>query len=201
MRGVWESLRFVGLVAVIAMAASTAAAADQAALTWSLRDVNGKKVMLQDLPKKWLLVYFGYTSCPDLCPTALVDMSAILDDLDVFADQIQPVFITIDPARDTPDALKRYIANFAAPILALTGSETEIRQAARQVDYRYVRYKDPTLAAYGFDHSSSFFLIDPERRRASDFAADEPAAETAMAIRSLLSSRRAETHPQTGISR
>jgi protein SCO1/2 len=148
-------------------------AAREAPVTWSLEGVDGRPVTVRDMPPKWLLVYFGYTYCPDICPTALYDLAAVLRDLGPLADRVQPVFITIDPERDTPALLARYVTNFEAPIIPLTGTSDQIRVAARQFAFHYVRYQDPSLGDYTFDHSSSFFLVDPERRLVGDFATPE----------------------------
>ena len=87
-----------------------------------LVDQNGKTVTDADLKGKWSLVYFGYTHCPDACPTALNDIALALDQLGPQRSAVRPVFITVDPERDTPEALKAYVTSFDAPILALTGS-------------------------------------------------------------------------------
>jgi protein SCO1 len=87
-----------------------------------LVDQDGQTVTDADLKGKWLLVYFGYTRCPDACPTALNDIAIALDDLGPQRDAFRPVFITVDPERDTPEVMKAYVESFDAPILALTGT-------------------------------------------------------------------------------
>ena len=98
-----------------------------------LMDQNGKPVTDADLKGKWSLIYFGYTHCPDACPTALNDIAIALDQLGPKRDAVRPVFITVDPERDTPAALKDYVTAFDAPILALTGTPEEVAQAAKGV--------------------------------------------------------------------
>src|SRR5215469_8916597 len=88
---------------------------------FELVDQNGKTVTDADLKGKWSLVYFGYTHCPDACPTALNDIAIALDELGPHRDAIRPVFVTVDPERDTPEVLKSYVTAFNAPILALSG--------------------------------------------------------------------------------
>src|SRR5689334_16965459 len=174
---------FAGVFLVVA--GSVAQAATQ--IDWSLRTVDGSSVTMRDLPPKWLLVYFGYTYCPDICPTALSEMTDVLQQLGTLADRIAPVFITIDPDRDTPEMLTQYVASFDARIMPLTGSAEQIAAAARQIDFHYVSYQDAGLAQYSFDHSSAFFLIDPERRLVADFAApDLTAEEIAQSLRERL---------------
>jgi protein SCO1 len=185
------------------LAASSAAGALAASspIAWTLRGVDGRPVGIGDLPAKWLLVYFGYTYCPDLCPTALLDMTVILRDLNRLADRVQPVFISIDPERDTAETLARYVANFAAPIIPLTGTGEEIQAAARQFHFHYVRYRDPTVADYSFDHSSSFFLVDPGHHLVADFATELPPEEIAASLRERLGSPSASNAPKQGDQR
>jgi protein SCO1 len=182
----------------LALAAGPASGGAAPRLDWSLASTDGRVVRLDDLPRKWLLVYFGYTYCPDLCPTALQDMAVVLEDLGALAERVQPVFVTIDPVRDTPAALAAYVRNFAAPILPLTGTPEAIARAARQLDMYYVRYRDPSLAQYSFDHSSSFFLIDPERRLAGDFATEREPSEIAVELRQRIAASNEDTDENTG---
>src|ERR1700736_6308153 len=96
-----------------------------------LTDQNGKTVTDADLKGKWSLIYFGYTHCPDACPTALNDIAIALDQLGPKREAVRAVFITVDPERDTPEVLKEYVTSFDAPILALSGSREEIARAAK----------------------------------------------------------------------
>src|SRR6516225_6954568 len=94
-----------------------------------LVDQNGKTVTDADLKGKWSLIYFGYTHCPDACPTALNDIAVALEELGPKRAAVRPVFVTVDPERDTPEVLKAYVTSFDAPILALTGTPEEVAQA------------------------------------------------------------------------
>jgi protein SCO1/2 len=163
-----------------------AAGAGPRPVEWTLHDLDGRAVGPGDLAPRWALLYLGYTNCADLCPAALADIGDILSDLGSDAARIQPVFVAIDPERDTPELLRRYLSSFAAPIIALTGSEEEIRAAAAQLRFHYVRYRDPSLAGDSFDHTSSFFLLDAKGQLAADFATELPPAEIAGGIRDLL---------------
>jgi protein SCO1 len=160
-----------------------AACATAPPIAWTLQAVDHRTVTVADLPATWLLVYFGYTYCPDLCPTALLEIGDVLRDLGGLAGRVQPVFVSIDPERDTPELLAQYVANFAAPIIPLTGTPEQTQAAARQFDYHYVRYRDPGLGGYSFDHTSSFFLVDPGRHLVADFATELTATEIAAGIR------------------
>jgi protein SCO1 len=128
-----------------------------------LVDQNGRTVTDTDLRGKWLLVYFGYTHCPDACPTALNDIALALRALGPRAAAVQPVFITVDPARDTPAVMKEYVKSFDAPILALTGSAAAVAQAARAYRVYYARHDLPG-GDYEMDHSSIIYLMDPQGR-------------------------------------
>jgi protein SCO1 len=183
--------------AMLALALMPPARAETAPIDWSLRGLDGRVVAMRDMPPKWLLIYFGYTYCPDLCPTALIDMAEILRRLDELSAQIQPVFISIDPARDTAELIGQYLTNFALPILALTGSETELHRAAELFDFHYVRYQDPELRGYSFDHSSSFFLVDPDRRSAAAYATEIAPEEIAASLHDLLLSRPKSLEPRS----
>ena len=98
---------------------------------FSLVDQDGKRVTEKDFLGKYMLVFFGYTFCPDVCPTELQVMSAALDQLGPEAARIQPVFVSIDPARDTPEVLKAYVGNFGHGLMGLTGSPDEIAAIAK----------------------------------------------------------------------
>ena len=122
---------------------------------FSLTDQNGRKVTEKDFRGKYMLVFFGYTYCPDVCPTELQVMSAALEDMGTKADAIQPVFISIDPARDTPDVLKQYVANFHPRLMGLTGTAEEVAAVAKayRVFYGKVDGKSDETS-YLMDHSS-----------------------------------------------
>jgi protein SCO1 len=127
-----------------------------------LVDQNGRTVTDRDLRGKWLLVYFGYTHCPDACPTALNDIALALRALGPQQRaQVRPVFITVDPARDTPVVMKEYVASFDAPILALTGTQAAVAEAARAYRVYYARHDLPG-GDYEMDHSSIIYVMDPD---------------------------------------
>jgi protein SCO1 len=151
-----------------------------------LVDQNGKTVTDGDLKGKWSLVYFGYTHCPDACPTALNDISIALDELGPKRGAVRPVFITVDPERDTPEVLKSYVTSFDAPILALTGTPEEIAQAAK--DYRVYYAKHPEAGGdYSMDHSSVIYVMDPQGRFTASFTHESSPEEIAERLKKLLS--------------
>jgi protein SCO1/2 len=126
-----------------------------------LVDQNGKTVTDADLKGKWSLIYFGYTHCPDACPTALNDMSIALDELGPRRSAVRPVFITVDPERDTPAVMKDYVGAFeGADIVGLSGTREQV--AAIEADYRvHVQRHDAGDGEYSVDHSSMIYVMDP----------------------------------------
>ncbi|HWY61900.1 MAG TPA: SCO family protein [Rhizomicrobium sp.] len=131
---------------------------------FTLTDQNGVRRSNADFRGKYQLIYFGYSFCPDVCPTTLGVMSQALDKMGMDADRIVPIFITIDPERDTPAVLKTYMAAFGPRFVGLTGSTAEI--AAVEKAYRVYAKKQPLNGSgtYGMDHSSVMYLMGPDGR-------------------------------------
>ena len=147
---------------------------------------SGKTVTDQDYKGKWLLVYFGYTHCPDACPTALNDLSLALDKLGEKRQAMAPVFITIDPDRDTADVMKDYVASFAPDIVGLTGTTEQIGQAEKA--YRVYAAKHPTKdGGYDMDHSSIIYVMDPSGRFVTNFTHETDPEQMAAKLMSLAS--------------
>jgi protein SCO1/2 len=153
--------------------------------SFRLTDQNGKTVTDADLKGKWSLVYFGYTHCPDACPTALNDISIALEELGAKRDAVRPVFITVDPERDTPEALKAYVTSFDAPILALTGTPEQVAQAAK--GYRVYYAKHPEAGGdYSMDHSSVIYVMDPQGHFTASFTHESTPEQIAERLKKLL---------------
>jgi cytochrome oxidase Cu insertion factor (SCO1/SenC/PrrC family) len=127
---------------------------------FTLTNAHGKRVSLADFRGKLVLLYFGYTFCPDVCPTDLLVIAQTLKTLGKSADQVQPVFVTLDPARDTRELLRGYVAAFHPRIVALTGSEDEIRRVATAYKVFYEKVTPPNSATYFIDHAAFTFLLD-----------------------------------------
>ena len=130
--------------------------------SFSLVDQSGKRVTDKDFRGRYLLVFFGYTFCPDVCPSALQVISAALDQLGPAAGQITPVMISIDPARDTPEKMAAYVKSFHPRMLGLTGSSEDVAAAIKA--YRVYAKKVPderNPADYTMDHSSIVYLMGP----------------------------------------
>jgi protein SCO1/2 len=151
-----------------------------------LVDQNGKPVSDADLKGKWQLVFFGYTHCPDTCPTALNEISLALDQLGTKRDEVEVVFITVDPERDTPDVLKSYVQSFDASIIALTGSPEAVAQAAKDYRVYYAKHSRPD-GGYDMDHSAVIYIMDPQGRFTATFTPDATADAMAERLQKLLS--------------
>ena len=156
--------------------------------SFTLVDHHGKSRVDEDFRGEHLLIYFGYTYCPDVCPTALSDMALVMDALGDEADKLRPMFITIDPSRDTPERLKPYVANFHPKLVGLTGSEAAVAAAAKA--YRVYFAKSKTEAGSGeylMDHTSIIYLMGPDGRYLTHFTHGVTAETMAKRIREKLS--------------
>ena len=133
---------------------------------WSLLDTNGNQVDSKDLLGKWVLLYFGFTKCPDVCPQEMEKITAVLQNLDRRGTEILPVFITIDPARDTAERLRSYFDSEAyhPRFLPLTGTFEAVRKACRAYRVYFTKPTKEELKSgdYLIDHSIISYLLDPE---------------------------------------
>jgi len=133
---------------------------------FTLMDVDGKTVSNTDLTGQWVLIYFGFTKCPDICPEEMAKVSEVLEGLDTSGRHVLPVFITIDPARDTPARLKSYFetADFHKRVIALTGSHEALQKACRAYRVYFTRPTAEEVARgdYLLDHSIISYLLDPQ---------------------------------------
>jgi protein SCO1/2 len=127
---------------------------------FTLTASDGRTVTDRTYRGKWLLIYFGYTSCADACPTALNDMGITLDHLGPEAAALQPILITVDPRRDTREALSEYLKSFDPHIVALTGTEEQIAAVTKAFRVYYAPHETGGHD-YLVDHSSFFYLINP----------------------------------------
>jgi cytochrome oxidase Cu insertion factor (SCO1/SenC/PrrC family) len=155
---------------------------------FELTDQDGRQVTEKDLLGKHALVFFGFTYCPDVCPTELQVITASLQQMGSKADQLRPIFITVDPARDTPKAMRDYLANFDPRFWGLTGTDAQIAQVARAYRVYYARVdnkQDPQ--SYLMDHSSLIYLMGPDGRFLKHFPYTTDAAGLAKEIESAMS--------------
>ena len=128
---------------------------------FALVDHNGRSVTNQQFLGRHLIVFFGYTSCPAVCPTTLLTISQALDELGDEAKLVQSLFISVDPERDTPEVLAEYIAQFDKRILGLTGSAAEIATAARAFHVYYRNVPDEH-GGYDIEHTAAMYLMGPD---------------------------------------
>jgi protein SCO1/2 len=150
-----------------------------------LLDQDGNTVTDQDMKGKPFLVFFGFTHCPDVCPTTLFDVSEVLRKLGPDADRVGALFISVDPARDTPDKLKDYLSSFDPHLRGLTGDETAITAVAKA--YR-VYYKKVPLdgGEYTMDHTALVYLMDKEGHFVRPFNVKQRPEEAAADLRKFL---------------
>ena len=154
---------------------------------FTLTDHNGKRVTDQDFRGKYILIFFGFTFCPDVCPSELQVMSAALDELGPEADKIQPVFITIDPERDTPEAMKIYVSNFHPRMVGLTGSPEDIAAVAKAYRVYYAKAKGTEdKPDYLMDHSTILYLMGPDGKFVKHFTYGTDAKALAEGLRQAI---------------
>ena len=129
-----------------------------------LADPQGRMRSLTDWRGKAVLVFFGYTRCPDVCPTTLQDAAEVTRLLGPQADRFQVVFVTLDPARDTPDVLELYVKAFNQSFVALRGDDASTRMAAKDFKVFFERIEGRSPGSETFDHTAASFIFDPAGR-------------------------------------
>jgi protein SCO1/2 len=153
---------------------------------FSLTDDQGHAVTDQTYRGRWMLVYFGYTYCPDVCPTELQTIAAALDKLGPEAKSVAPLFITVDPDRDTPAALANYVKLFDDRIVGLSGTAEQIAAVARAYRVYYAKVTPKDSTSYLMDHSSFVYLVGPDGKLRALFRPGQSAQELADAIRTRM---------------
>jgi protein SCO1 len=133
---------------------------------FALTDETGQPFNLSDLRGKWVLLAFGYTHCPDVCPLTLSHLRDVKKIVDPNGDQVQVVFVTIDPERDTADIMRQYVSHFdqqfPQKFKGLTGTPQEIAQAAQVYNVKYEKKESASAAGYAMSHTAEVYLIDPQ---------------------------------------
>jgi len=155
---------------------------------FELTDQTGKTVTDQDFRGKYMLIYFGYTFCPDVCPTSLGIISDALDQLTpAQLDKVVPIFISVDPERDTPEALADFVPNFHDKLIGLTGTPAQIKAAARayRAYFAKVNEDDPD-GNYLMDHSSITYLMGPDGKYVTHFSHGTPPDAMAKRLAEIL---------------
>lgn len=188
---IWLSLGFV--VCAISIATSRVhsldsckPAAESAARPFVLIDHNGEQVSDTDFRGKWLLVYFGFTDCPDACPLSMSNLAAAVRLLGSDANRLRVAFISIDPEHDTPVVLSRYLANFSKSFTGLTGSKAAIAQVLATFDAYAVPRSDRDIGTSTIEHSSSFYLLDPSGRFQRRLSPELDGRELASTLRKIV---------------
>jgi protein SCO1/2 len=138
---------------------------------FTLTDHTGRRVTDKDFRGRYMLVFFGFTFCPDVCPSALQVVSAALDKLGPKADRFVPIFISVDPERDTPKQLADYVQSFHPRLVGLTGSPAEIDAVVKAYRVYVRKVEDPkSTAGYTYDHTSLIYVMDPSGAYRTHFA-------------------------------
>ena len=153
---------------------------------FKLTSDDGKQLTEAAFAGKHALVYFGYSFCPDVCPTGLQTIAAGIDKLGEDAKKVVPVFISVDPDRDTPDQLAQYVDLFHPNMVGLTGSAEEIKQVAKKFRVYYALHKDKDPDNYPVDHSSFTYLMGPDWKIVAVFRHDATPDNIANALKQVL---------------
>jgi protein SCO1/2 len=131
---------------------------------FALPDVDGRMRSIKDFPGKAVVVFFGYTQCPDACPTTMAEIAGAKKLLGPDGDKVQGVLITVDPERDKPDQLKSYVANFDPTFVALRGTPEQIAAVAKDFKVYYKKVEGKTPGTYTMDHTAASYVYDAQGR-------------------------------------
>jgi protein SCO1/2 len=189
--------RAIGLIAIlicalamiVSAAAPRALAEDQVTVggPFTLAAPDGATVTDESYRGKWLVVFFGYTFCPDTCPTTLSQIALALDKLGPDAGKVQPIFITVDPARDTPEVMGQYTEAFDPRIVGLSGSAEQIAAVSKAYGaYSERRNSGADAAGYLVDHSTYIYIMDPDGKFVRGLSFDTPSDDIANAVRTII---------------
>jgi protein SCO1/2 len=154
---------------------------------FTLTGKDGKTVTDRDFRGRYMLVFFGFTHCPDICPAELQVMSAALDGLGKDADKVVPIFISLDPERDTPDVVTAYVENFGPNFVGLTGSSEAVAEAAKAYRVTYQKFQDESMGDnYSIDHSALVYLMSPDGEFVTHIPYGTPADKMTETLRRYL---------------
>ncbi len=156
----------------------------------ALTDADGKPRTLADFKGKVSVVFFGYTHCPDVCPTTLAEIAEVKAMLGKDGERVQAIFVTVDPERDTPQLLKAYMANFGPGFIALHGSAEQTAAAAREFKVFYMKVPGKTEGSYTVDHTAGSYIIDAQGRLRLFARYGMPAPDLASDLKQLLAESR-----------
>ena len=151
---------------------------------------DGKPRTLADFRGKAVVLFFGYTHCPDICPTTLVDMAEVMKKLGSNAARVQVLFVTVDPERDTPEVLAKYVPAFDPGFLGMSGDAAATKRAAQEFKIFYEKRAGSTPSSYTVDHSAQSYVIDPQGRLRLFVRHERIAQDLAEDLRVLLTENR-----------
>jgi protein SCO1 len=167
-------------------AAQIAAPPKGSSVHFALTATDGSAVTEQSYRGKWLAIYFGYTSCPDICPTTMMELAQAFQALGPRAAEAQALLVSVDPQRDKPDVLAEYLKTFDPHFVGLTGTSAQISGAAKSFNVFYERH-DTDDGNYSYDHSSYVYLVDPRGKLAEALASDRGSQQITAALLALMS--------------
>lgn len=166
-------LRLIGIILVLCLSACDKPAPQfmntdltglDYAKDFALTDHNGKARTLADFKGKAVVIFFGYTQCPDVCPTTMAEMATVMKQLGSSSDKVQVLFVTIDPERDTQALLAAYVPNFDSRFLGLYGDAAATAKVAKEFKVFYQKAPGSTPSSYTMDHTAGTYVFDPEGR-------------------------------------
>ena len=131
---------------------------------FALNDQDGKPRTLADFKGKAVVIFFGYTHCPDVCPTTMSEMAAVMKQLGPDAEKVQVLFVTVDPERDTPALLKQYVPAFDPRFIALSGDQEATAKVAKEFRVFYQKVPGKEAGSYTVDHTAASYVFDPQGR-------------------------------------
>lgn len=150
---------------------------------FTLTDARGKRVRLADFRGKLVLLYFGFTTCPDVCPTDLLAIAQAIRALGKDGDRVQPIFITLDPERDTREVIGSYVASFHPRFVALTGTPSQVGAVAKTYKVFFEKVSVPGSSTYTIDHAAFTYLVDAHGKYAGIFPPGTPSARIVAILR------------------
>ena len=153
---------------------------------FSMTDMHGKVRYLNEFAGRVVMVFFGYTQCPDVCPTTLAEISALRRALGDAGKNVQPIFITLDPVRDTSEILRAYLANFGDDVIGLRGSIEQTQQAAKAFKVYFNQVQGKTPDTYTLDHTAGTYVFDTQGRLRLFTRYGMPAEQLQQDVRALL---------------
>lgn len=174
------------ILAVSWMITAVAARAAAPGGDFTLSRADGTPFNLRELRGQVVVLSFGYTSCPDVCPTTLANVSALMRSLGARSREVVPLFVSVDPRRDTPQRLREYLAWFHPAIIGLTGTEAQLRRIAKQYGTFFSYQGDTETDHYEVNHSGSLYLIDREGKLARIVPYGMPPSQLMESVQSLI---------------